>query len=187
MDATTLEQYFIEDYKRLKAENDDIKAKLAAFEANAGNHEYGITDLHQRFKAIRGSVIESYYVRARLKDGKLKPEAVRSWIELDDESLFAKTNGKSADYTRILDYEEHEFQYTLMVKESRTEWVAVSDGNKNSKLETIYDGDFSEGDWYDAARSDDFKRFLAQELRCNLREGLADWEKEQASKEEEGE
>lgn len=181
MNETTLEQYFIEDYKRLKSENDELKSKLAMFEANAGNHEYGITDLHQRFKAVRGDVMASYYVENRLRDGKLKEGTVRSWLEMDDEKLFEAVEGKSVDYTRLISFEEHEFQYTLFVKESRVEWTAVCDGNKDSRLETINDGDFCENTWFAIDRADDFKAWLLEEFRENLREGLErheSWKKE---------
>lgn len=183
MNETTLEQYFIEDYKRLKAENDDLKAKLAAFEANAGNHEYGITDLHQRSKAVKGSVISDYYVNIRLRDGKLKEDTARSWLEMSDADLFKKVNDKSVDYSTLLKLEEHEFQYTLFVKESRTEWVSVCDGNRDSKLETVDEGDFCEDTWFSIDRADEFKAWLLGEFRYNLREGL---ERYEAWKEENG-
>lgn len=181
MNETTLEQYFIEDYKRLKAENGELKSKLAMFEANAGNHEYGITDLHQRCKAVRGDVMASYYVENRLRDGKLEEGTVRSWLEMDDEKLFEAVEGRSVDYTRLLSFEEHEFQYTLFVKESRIEWTAVCDGNKDSRLETIDGGDFCENTWFAIDRADDFKAWLLEEFRENLREGLEryeSWKKE---------
>lgn len=182
MNAITLEQYFIEDYKRLKIENDGLKTRLAAFEANAGNHEYGITDLHQRTKAVRGEVISAYYVRCRLKDGKLKEADARGWLELDDEALFERVAGRSVDYSTILKYEEHEFQYMLFVKESRTEWTAVSDWKKNSNLLEINDGEFDESSWFAVDRADEFKAWLLGELRDNIREALDNFEQEQAKK-----
>lgn len=181
MNETTLEQYFIEDYKRLKSENDELKSKLAMFEANAGNHEYGMTDLHQRSKAVMGDVMSTYYVASRLKDGKLEEGTVRSWLEMDDEELFDAVEGKSVDYTTLVSLKEHEFQYTLFVKESRCEWTSVCDGKESSRLETINDGDFCENVWFAIDRADDFKAWLLEEFRENLREGLEryeSWKKE---------
>ena len=183
MQSVTLEQYFIEDYKQLKAENDKLKSELAQFQANAGNHEYGITDLHQRAAAVKGSVISDYYVTSRIENGYLKPDEVRGWIEMDDAQLFGAVNGKRADYTTILEYTEHEFQYTLMVKESRTEWVAVCDGNRNSSLIEMNTGEFCENEWVPAERKDEFKAWLLELLRDELREGLARWEKKQGEAE----
>jgi len=172
MNETTLEQYFIEDYKRLKEENREIADELRAYEANAGNHEYGITDLHHRSKAVKGSVISDYYVKNRLRDGYLKEDVVREWIDLPDDQLFDEVNGAKADYTTILEFDEHEFQYTLMVKESRTEWVAVSDGKVDSRLIKIDDGEFCENTWFSGERKDEFKAWLLAYLRENLEEGL---------------
>lgn len=184
MQSVTLEQYFIEDYRRLKAENDQLKSELARFQANAGNHEYGITDLHQRTAAVKGSVISDYYVTSRIEGGYLKPDEVRRLIEMDDAQLFDAVKGKRADYTPILEYEEHEFQYTLMVKESRTEWVAVSDGNRNSNLVDMKESEFCENTWFPAERKDEFKAWLLDILRDELREGLARWEKKKQSEPE---
>lgn len=178
MNETTLEQYFIEDYKRLKEKVDELSVKLMAYEANAGNHEYGITDLHQRCKAVRGRVISSYYVSIRLKDGYLKEDKVREWVDLPDAELFGEVNGKMANYTTILEFEEHEFQYTLAVKESRTEWIAVSDGKRGSSLIELAKGDFCESTWFSAECGDEFKAWLLECLRDELKDGLKQYENE---------
>lgn len=178
MNETTLEQYFIEDYKRLKSRNEILAEELRKYEMNAGNHEYGITDLHQRYRAVKGTVISDYYVNLRLKDGHLKEDEAREWIGLPDEMLFGKVNGKTAGYTTILELQEHEFQYTLAVKESRTEWLAVSDGKRDSRLIEIDDGDFCENTWFSAERIDEFKSWLLGLLRENLEEGLEQYESE---------
>lgn len=186
MNESTLEQYFIEDYKRLKAENESLKLDLARYEADAGNHEYGITDLHRRSKAVKGSVIRQYYVTSRLKGGYIDADAVRKWLALPDDELFAKLRGKMADFTKILDYEEHEFQYTLMVKESRTEWVAVSDGNEGSDLVRLDGDEFCEDKWFGADRADELKAWLLGCLRESLEKGLGEYEKKGAGDAVEG-
>lgn len=183
MNEATLEQYFIEDYKRLKVENEQLKSDLAQYQANAGNHEYGITDLHQRAMAVKGSVISDYYVTSRIEGGYLKPGEVRGWLEMDDVQLFDAVKGKKADYTAILELEEHEFQYTLLVKESMTEWVAVSDGNRDSRLINMKESEFCENTWFPAERKDEFKSWLLDLLREELRSGLERWEKKQEEKE----
>ena len=178
MNETTLEQYFIEDYKRLKSRNEILAEELRKYEANADNHEYGITDLHQRYKAVRGQVISGYYVANLLERGYLEEDEVRKWVELSDESLFGEVNGKIANYMTILEFKEHEFQYTLAVKESRTEWIAVSDGKRDSSLIEIADGEFYENTWFSAERLDEFKAWLLDLLRENLGEGLERYERE---------
>ena len=169
----TLEQYFIEDYVRLKGENDSLKADLARYEANAGNHEYGITDLHQRSKAVKGEVISAWYVEMRLSDGALKRDKVEEWLGMDDGQLFDEAKGESAGYTTILGFEEHEFQYTLMVKESRVEWAAVCDGHVGSSLIELEKGECCEDTWFAADRSEELKEWLVYRLRENLGKGLA--------------
>lgn len=172
MNETTLEQYFIEDYKRLKITNEELTKELHKYEAEADNHGYGITDLHRKYKAVKGSVISDWYVKSRLDGGYLTEGEVGKFLEMSDDELFEKANGKSVNYMTILEIEEHEFQYTLMVKESRVEWVAVSDGKKGSALIEIDDGELCEGTWFSAERKDELKAWLLECLRENLEDGL---------------
>ena len=60
----------------------------------------------------------------------------------------------------------------------------MCDGNKDSRLETIDDGDFCENAWFAIDRADDFKAWLLEEFRENLREGL---ERHESRTKEEGE
>ena len=52
----------------------------------------------------------------------------------------------------------------------------MCDGKESSRLETINDGDFCENTWFAIDRADDFKAWLLEEFRENLREGLERYE-----------
>ena len=183
MEASTLEQYFIEDYKKIKAENEELKEQLHQYEANSNHHEFGITDLQQRTKAVKGSLISSYYLMARLKDGKLKLDRAKKWLNLTTDEIIKKLNGISLYYTTVLSFEVHEFQYTLFVKESRTEWTAVSDGKKGSSLIQINSGEFCEDTWFSIDEIEPFKHWLASNFKEIVEETIDDYEKWKAEQE----
>ena len=182
MNESTLEQYFIEDYKRLKEENSELKARISQYEANAGNHEYGITDLHQRYQAVRGSSTSSYYLRNELRDGHAKVSEWEEWLTLRDAELFEKLEGVNLKCTYsepYIRFEEHEFQYTLFVKESRTEWTAFSDGKQDSQLIKVSD-DVCLGEWVRESLKDQLIGVIMSNLRENIQEAIDDYKEKHA-------
>lgn len=188
MNETTLEQYFIEDYKRLKEENDELKARVSQYEANAVNREYGITDLHQRCQAVRGSSTSSYYLKKELRGGHATVDEWEEWLTLGDAELFEKL--KNADlkctYSEpYIRFEEHEFQYTLFVKESRTEWTAFSDGKEDSRLMKVSD-DVCMEKWVRASLKDQLIGVIISCIREDMQEAIDDY-KDDLAKEESNE
>lgn len=177
MNETTLEQYFIEDYKRLKEENDELKARVSQYEANAGNHDYGITDLHQRYQAVRGSSTSSYYLKKELSDGYATVDEWEEWLALSDAALFEKLEGTYLKCTYsepYIEFEEHEFQYTLFVKESRTELTVFSDGKQDSQLMKDYD-DVCMKEWIRASLKDQLIEVIMSCIREDMQEAIDDY------------
>jgi hypothetical protein len=189
MESKTLEQYFLQDYEVVKDENERLKNRLRKLED--GGHDFGITDLHRKFQAVRGSTCSRWVIRDYLlKNGKMTPEKMREVMALDDETLFVKFRDRTLGYYEAIKYEEHEFQYTLYVKESRDEWTAVTDGKINSGLLKITDReeeeDLCEDEWYPIWEAEYVKEFLAQNLRKLMEEALDEYEREQREKEKDG-
>ena len=185
MNVTTLEQYFLQDYETMKADNERLREMVRELEAG---EEYGVTDSHQKFQAVRGSTCSRWVIKDHLlKNGKMAPERRREVMALDDEALFNKYNGKTISYCSAISYEEHEFQYTLHIKESRDEWTAVTDGKENSNLLKVTPRepgeDLTEDEWYPIEEAEALKTFLARNLRETMEEALDEYEREQAEKE----
>lgn len=187
MESKTLEQYFLQDYENTKAENERLRERLRELEDHG--HDFGVTDLHRKFQAVKGSTCSSWVIGNCLKKGSMTPDIVRMAMALDDEALFNKYKNKSFNYCTIISYEEHEFQYTLYVRESRDEWTAVTDGTIGSSLKEINDRklgeDLCEDEWYPIEEADAIKAFLAQGLRELMEEALEEYEREQREKAEE--
>lgn len=187
MESRTLEQYFLQDYEETKAENERLRERLRELEDEG--LDFGVTDLHRKFQAVKGSTCSRWVIKDYLlKNGKMTPEKMRETMALDDETLFRKFNGKTLNYYSAINYEEHEFQYTLHIKESRDEWTAVTDGEKNNHLMEITSRelgeDLCEDEWYPIEEAEAIKKFLAQNLRDLMEEALEEYEREQAEKEE---
>lgn len=185
MNVTTLEQYFLQDYETTKADNECLRERVRELEAG---EEYGVTDSHQKFQAVRGSTCSRLVIKDHLlKNGKMTPERMREVMALDDGALFNKYNGKTISYCSAISYEEHEFQYTLHIKESRDEWTAVTDGKENSNLLKVTPRepgeDLTEDEWYPIEEAEALKTFLARNLRETMEEALDEYEREQAEKE----
>lgn len=189
MESRTLEQYFLQDYEETKVENERLRERLRELEDHG--HDFGVTDLHRKFQAVKGSTCSRWVIKDYLlKNGKMTPEKTRETMALDDEALFRKFNGKSLNYYSAISYEEHEFQYTLHIKESRDEWTAVTDGKNNSNLLKItpreLGEDLCEDEWYPIEEAEAIKAFLAQNLRETMEEALDEYEREQREEEENG-
>jgi len=148
----------------------EMNGKLEKAETEKSNNYWGKYNAEKERDELKAEV------------ERLKAKVKTAWNE-----LFDAVEGKCVDYSKCIDYEEHEFQYTLMVKESRAEWVARTDGTKDSYLYEICGSDFFENIWIDAEHADEFKVWLAQEFRENLREAVEDWEKEKAKEEDDAE
>lgn len=185
MNVTTLEQFFLQDYEILRSENERLRDLVRELEVG---EEYGITDSHQKFRAVKGSTCSRWVIKDHLlKNGSMTPERMRETMALDDEALFGKYNGKTIGYCSAISYEEHEFQYTLHIKESRDEWTAVTDGKENSNLLKVTPRepgeDLTEDEWYPIEEAEALKTFLARNLRETMEEALDEYEREQAEKE----
>lgn len=187
MENRTLEQYFLQDYEETKAENERLQERLREMEDHG--HDFGVTDLHRKFQAVKGSTCSRWVIKDYLlKNGKMTPERMREVMAMDDDTLFRKYNGKTLGYYGAISYEEHEFQYTLHIKESRNDWMAVTDGEKGSHLMEVepreLGEDLCEDMWYPIEEADAVKEFLAQNFRELMEEALEEYEREQAEKEE---
>ena len=170
----TLEQYFIDDYIKMREENSQLREQVRELELRATDYGYGITDLHRKVKTVRAEVASGYYFRHDVEDGNLSKHDVDRLLGIDDdERLFGECVDmrlKSGYNVFFIKWEEQTFQYLLMVKESRTEFAAITDGKPDSQL-IKFDPECVELDtWVDASNADELKRLAAQTLRDELGE-----------------
>ena len=177
-----LERFFIEKYESMERERDALRERVFQLEGDLTGAEFGITDLHRKFKAVRGTVCAMCTLKANMLDKDVTCDQMREYIALPDDELFAKFRNKSVGYYTILKFERHEFAYSLMVKESRVEWLAFTDGNEGSVLHAVPDEDdeLTCDDWFPAEREDEMVKALCKLLRERMGEAVERWEEENA-------
>lgn len=178
-----LERFFIEKYESMERERDALRERVLQLEGDLTGAEFGITDLRRKFKAVRGTVCNAGTLKMYMLDnGNVTCDQMREYIALPDEELFAKFRNKSVSYYTILKFERHEFVYTLMVKESRVEWLAFTDGDVDSVLHAVPDDDddLTRDDWFPAEREDEMVKALCDLLRERMGDAVERWEKENA-------
>lgn len=183
MSENTLEGWFLRDYERVKAENESLKEQVAAYESRFDG--YGITDLHQMTKAIRGAVTSDWaFSEYLLENGKYTVEQVEGFIAECDDDLFERFDGMKLGYYLAATIEEHEFPYTLRIRETRCDWVGVTDGNEGSDI--IMLADLDEGvclnAWFPESCRDAMVHVAADMLRDSLRGAIERYEKKMAEK-----
>lgn len=177
-----IERFFIEKYNELEKERDELRERVVQLEADITSEEMGITDLHRKYKAVKGSVISKNTIKSALVDDKEKLPKVKKYLELTDDEIIAKFINKSVRYYTILEYEEKTFQYTLAVKESREEFLAFTDGCGGDTIRRIYDDEeISFNTWLPFEKADELKKMLVDSFRENLEEAIEEREREWAS------
>lgn len=178
MNENTLESWFLRDYERLKDENAALKEQVAAYESRFDG--YGITDLHRRTKAVICEVSSAWvFSEQLLENGKYTVGQVEGFIADGDAELFERFDGMTLGYYTAASIQETEFQYTLRVHETRTDWTGVTDGKKESKIIVLADPDkgFCTGTWFPAECRDAMVPFVAGLLRDMLKDAIARYEK----------
>lgn len=173
MSENTLEGWFLRDYERIKAENDSLKEQVAAYESRFDG--YGITDLHETTKAVMCEVTSVWvFSEYMLENGKYTTEQVEGFIAGDDAELFEMFDGMTLGYYNAASMQEKEFQYTLRIRETRTDWVGVTDGNKGDSIIALADPDkgFCTGTWFPAECRDAMVPYVAGLLRDRLKDAI---------------
>lgn len=193
MDVTkmTLEGFFLADYERLRAENDELKDKLRHMRALDETAEYGITDLKHKTEMVKVRVVRDYNLTAEYG---FTSKGVREAAAMTDEELWdwgitrRRSRRYNYDHMAPIVFEQHTYQYTVRVVESRMDEVFATDGTEGSELLPLKDWEGEEclDVWRRAERLDEIKRAALEELRDALHKAgdrLEKQEAEQAEKE----
>lgn len=184
MSENTLEGWFLRDYERLKDENERLKEQMAAYEAKMDG--YGITDLRRRTKAVMCEVTSAWtFSEYLLENGRYTVRQVEDFIAEDDAELVERFDGMTFGYYTAASIRETEFQYTLRIHETRTDWIGVTDGKKESKIIALADpdGGFCTGTWFPAECRDAMVPFVAGLLRDVLKDAIARYKKKMEAEE----
>lgn len=178
MSENTLESWFLRDYERLKDENAALKEQVAAYEAKMNG--YGIIDMHQKTKAVMCEVTSAWvFSEYLLENGKYTVSQVEDFIAECDAELFDRFDGMTLGYYTAASIRETEFQYTLRIHETRTDWIGVVDGKEGDSIIMLADPDdgICTGVWFPAECRDAMVPVVAGLLRDRLNDAIARYEK----------
>ena len=181
----TLEGFFLADYQRLRDENEELRRRVDGIRPS----EYGLFDLGKKTECVMVSVnSRSGYSIDR--EG-ITSEALRKALEMGDDELWdwamkPHRHLKNSWYSpfRPVEVERKTFEYTLRIRETRSDCTWVTDANPNNDESRMYPLKEWEGDecleiWQDADRFDYIRAQAIEKLRTVLSYAIPDVESEE--------
>lgn len=127
--SVTIEQFFLDEYKKTRAENDELKAKVADLEKKidqivSGNPDGGFNDLGHSVNLVKVTFNgSSYSIFREDSDGKnrwamLSVDELKALLDMSDDDLleYAKDNPYRTYYSSneyIISIESRKFPFTV--------------------------------------------------------------------------
>jgi hypothetical protein len=181
----TLEGFFLAEYQRLRQENEELRRKVEG----VGPNEYGLFDLGKKTECVRVSVTSrnGYGIE---RDG-ITSDALRKALEMGDDELWEwatkpRRHLKHPWYSpfRPVEVERTTFDYTLRIRETRSDCTWVTDANPNDDESKMYPLKEWEGEdcldvWQDADRFDYIKAQAIEKLRAVINSAIPNVESEE--------
>lgn len=184
----TMEGFFLADYQRLRQENEELRRQAEGVTPS----EYGLFDLGRKTECVKVSVgSRSNYGTDR--EG-ITSEALRKALEMSDDELWdwamtPRRHLKTTWYSpfRPIQVERKTFEYTLRIRETRSDCTWVTDANPNDDESKMYPLKEWEGSdcldvWQDANRFDYIKAQAIGKLRTVIELAIPDVEEDEAKK-----
>ena len=170
-----IEDFFINEYKRLQNENGRLRAKLNTIEQ--ARSEYGVHDMGYGVNMVRVTVQSSYvFTSDSYRVTKLKLDEIDSLIDADDETLVKWAYGFQYDSysSGLLKIEKLPYRYVIEVRDMDGASTYALDTRRSEDLVEI--GIFDDiapfdtiGEWVEAEHFDEVKRFACTQIRERLR------------------
>lgn len=132
---TTIESFFLDEYNKLRDEVEELREYKQQQAATLG-----ITDLHRKQPMVKYDVSTAYYWKEYyLKNHNVGVEWFDSLLAMSDDELFKKLNGLDLGgwHNKAITCIEEEFQYTLMIEESRDSWIGYTNGERGDSIVEI--------------------------------------------------
>lgn len=174
----TIEDFFIKEYERVVAENNELKKQLNDLESSGGT--FGVFDLHQPKELVRVDIEDSMYFWQKTN---LSKEQLRELISSSKDSFIKKCQKikrkESYFSDTALKINEERYRYSISVRDMDGTHEYAFDNTKRPVLVDLR----SEPDlsvWIEARYLDQVLSIAAQQLRDGIAERIEDIEKEEA-------
>ena len=175
---TTIEDFFIKEYERVVAENNDLKKRISEFE-NSGE-TFGVFDLHQPKDLVCVDIESSNYF---WKETKLNKDQLKKLINLSKDDFIKKCQAikrqESYFNDRALKIEEKRYRYSVSVRDMDGTHEYAFDNTKSPYLVNLQ-SDPELGDWVEARYLDQILNTAASDLREAISKRIEEIEQEEA-------
>lgn len=174
----TIEDFFIKEYERVVAENNELKKQLNDLESDGG--KLGVFDLHQPKELVRVDVEGGSYFWQ--KTG-LSKKQLNELLNLGKDDFVEKCKKIKMKETYFSDaalkIEEKRYRYSISVRDIDGEHEYAFDNTKSPDLVDLASAP-ELGDWVEARYLDQILSIAASELREAISKRIEDIEKEEA-------
>ena len=174
----TIEDFFIKEYERVVAENNDLKKRISEFE-NSGK-TLGVFDLHQPKELVRVDIEGGNYFWQ--KTG-LSKKQLNELLNLGKDDFVEKCKKIKMKETYFSDaalkIEEKRYRYSISVRDIDGEHEYAFDNTKSPDLVDLASAP-ELGDWVEARYLDQILSIAASELREAISKRIEDIEQEEA-------
>lgn len=174
----TIEDFFIKEYERVVAENNELKKQLSSLE-NSGE-TFGVFDLHQPKELVRVDIESStsFWRETRLNKEQLielsnlsKDDFIRKCKTIKEKGLYYSSTA--------LEVEEKRYRYSISVCDMEGTHEYAFDNTKSPDL-VYLQSEPGLSDWVEACYLDQVLNIAAQQLREDIAKRIEDIEQEEA-------
>lgn len=175
----TIEDFFIKEYERVVAENNEMKEKLSKIN---GSSEYGVVDLGEPVNLVKVETsTQNYFWR---NTGLSKDQLVKM-LNLPNEPFIERMKKvKRTDYDWSSDYalkiEKSRYRYSIEIKDLDGVGRYALDNTHYEKLIPLDFSELDTGDWFEASYLPEIEKIAVSELREAISKRIEDIEKEEA-------
>ena len=175
---TTIEDFFIKEYERVVAENNDLKKRISEFE-NSGE-TFGVFDLHQPKEFVRVDAESGTYF---WKETGLSKEQLIDLANLSKDEFIKKCkeikDGNSYYSSPALSVKNERYRYSISVRDMDGVHEFAFDNTKSPDLISLSIKP-ELGDWVEAQHLDQLLSIAASELREGIGNRIEEIEQEEA-------
>lgn len=179
---TTIEDFFIKEYERVVAENNELKKQLNDLESDGG--KFGVFDLHQPKELVRVDAESGTYF---WKNTGLSKEQLIDLAKLSKDDFIKKCkeikDGNSYYSSSALSVEEARYRYSISVRDMDGVHEFAFDNTKSPDLISLSRKPELEN-WVEAQHLDQLLSIAASELREAISERIEQLEHLEAKENE---
>lgn len=174
----TIEDFFIKEYERVVAENNDLKKRISEFESDGG--KFGVFDLHQPKELVRVDVEGGSYFWQKTGLSKKQLNELLNLGKVDFVEKCKKIKMKETYFSdAALKIEEKRYRYSISVRDIDGEHEYAFDNTKSPDLISLSRKP-ELGDWVEAQHLDQLLSIAASELREGIGNRIEEIEQEEA-------